>query len=82
MWASGKLFPWKQLPQKLGLHALVCMHWPDAVLFPRQERASHSKPKGVSDLTILESAQVIAALRDTGPYRLHFKSMLNKKSKY
>ncbi|KIM50512.1 hypothetical protein SCLCIDRAFT_34211 [Scleroderma citrinum Foug A] len=44
-----------------------------------QEHASHSKLKGVSDLTILESAQVIAALRDTGPYRLHFKSMLNKK---
>ncbi|KIM56686.1 hypothetical protein SCLCIDRAFT_29355 [Scleroderma citrinum Foug A] len=78
-WASGKLFPWKQLLQKLGQHALVCMHWPDAVLFPGQERASCSKPKGVSDLTILESAQVIAALRDTGPYRLHFKSMLNKK---
>jgi len=58
------------------------MHWPDAVLFPGQERASRSKPKGVSDLTILESAQVIAALRDTGPYRLHFKSMPHKKSEY
>ena len=72
MWASGKL----------GQHALACMHWPDAVLFPGQEHASLSKPKGVSDLNVLESAQVIAAVRDTSPYRLHFKSMPNKKSEY
>jgi len=56
------------------------MNWPDVVLFPGQEHASHSKAKGVSDLTVLESAQVIAALRDTGPHRLHFISMPNKKS--
>ncbi|KAI6016963.1 hypothetical protein BKA83DRAFT_4543516 [Pisolithus microcarpus] len=39
-WASGKLFPWKQLLQKLGQNALVCMNWPDVVLFPRQEHSS------------------------------------------
>ena len=49
------------------------MNWPDAVLFPGQERASRSKSKGVSDLTILECEQVVAALNDTGPYRLYFK---------
>ncbi|KAI6127251.1 hypothetical protein F5141DRAFT_1060829 [Pisolithus sp. B1] len=33
LWATGKLFPWKQLLQKLGHNALVCVNWPDAVLF-------------------------------------------------
>ncbi|KIM57318.1 hypothetical protein SCLCIDRAFT_90238, partial [Scleroderma citrinum Foug A] len=78
-WASGKLFPWKQLPQKLGQNALVCINWPDAVLFPGQECSSRSKPKGISDLTISECTQIVAAIRDTGPHRLHFKSAPNSK---
>ena len=78
-WASGKLFPWKQLPQKLGQNALVCINWPDAVLFPGQECSSCSKPKGISDLTISECTQIVAAIRDTAPHRLHFKSAPNSK---
>lgn len=78
-WASGKLFPWKQLPQKLGQNSLMCMNWPDAVLFPGQERSSRSKPKGISDLTILECTQIVAAIRDSGSHRLHFKSVPNSK---
>ncbi|KAI5982974.1 hypothetical protein EDD15DRAFT_2147551, partial [Pisolithus albus] len=61
------LFPWKQLPQKLGQNALVCVNWPDA-------------PKGISDLTMVECAQIIAAIRDHGPHRLHFKFEPNSKS--
>ncbi|KAI6031035.1 hypothetical protein EDC04DRAFT_2572064 [Pisolithus marmoratus] len=61
-WASGKLFPWKQLLQKLGQNALVCVNWPDEVLFPGQECSSRSKPKGILDLTILECTQIIAAI--------------------
>jgi len=66
------------MPQKLGQSGLVCMHWPDAVLFPGQECASHSKPKGIFDLTVTECTQILAALRDIGPFRLHFKSVPNK----
>ncbi|KIM55283.1 hypothetical protein SCLCIDRAFT_82006, partial [Scleroderma citrinum Foug A] len=69
-WASGKLFPWKQLPQKLGQNSLVCVNWPDGVLFPSQEQ--RSKPKGVSDLSILKCTQVIATIRDHRPHKLHF----------
>ncbi|KIM54151.1 hypothetical protein SCLCIDRAFT_31332 [Scleroderma citrinum Foug A] len=79
-WADGKLFPWKQLPQKLGQHALICVNWPNAVLFPGQECLSHTKPKGISDLTIPECLQVIAVLRDSGPHKLHFKLDPNSKS--
>ncbi|KAI6011169.1 hypothetical protein EDC04DRAFT_2537748, partial [Pisolithus marmoratus] len=52
---------------------LVCVNWPDKVLFPGQERLSHSKPKGILDLTILECTQIIAAIQDNGPHKLHFK---------
>ncbi|KIM56431.1 hypothetical protein SCLCIDRAFT_132760 [Scleroderma citrinum Foug A] len=79
-WASGKLFPWKQLPQKLGQHALICVNWPNAVLFPGQECLSRTKPKGISDLTIPKCMQVIAVLRDSGPHKLHFKLNPNSKS--
>ena len=57
-----ELFPWKQLPQKLGQHALICVNWPNVVLFPGQGCLSCTKPKGISDLTILECMQVIAVL--------------------
>ncbi|KAI6152841.1 hypothetical protein EDD17DRAFT_1447450, partial [Pisolithus thermaeus] len=63
----------------LGQNALVCVNWPDAVLFPGQERLSCSKPKGISDLTMLECTQIIAAIWDHGPYRLHFKFEPNSK---
>jgi len=66
------------MPQKLGQSGLVCMHWPDAVLFPGQECASCSKPKGIFDLTVTECTQILAALCDTGPFRLHFKLVPNK----
>ena len=72
LWASGKLFPWKQLPQRLGQNALVCVNWL-VVLFPGQECSSHSKPKGISDLTIVECTQIVAAIRDNRLHKLHFK---------
>ncbi|KIM52665.1 hypothetical protein SCLCIDRAFT_90312, partial [Scleroderma citrinum Foug A] len=71
-WASGKLLPWKHLPQKLAQNALVCENWPE-VLFPGQERSSRSKPKGISDLTIVECSQIVAATRDNGPHKLQFR---------
>ncbi|KIM57584.1 hypothetical protein SCLCIDRAFT_130146, partial [Scleroderma citrinum Foug A] len=71
-WASGKLFPWKQLLQKFGQNALVCVNWL-AVLFPGQECSSCSKPKGISNLTIVECTQIVTVIRDSGPHRLHFQ---------
>ena len=71
-WASGKLLPWKHLPQKLAQNALVCENWPE-VLFPGQECSSRSKPKGISDLTIVECSQIVAATRDNGPHKLQFR---------
>ncbi|KAI6017670.1 hypothetical protein BKA83DRAFT_14986 [Pisolithus microcarpus] len=38
-----------------------------------------AKPKGISDLTMLECTQIIAAIRDHGPLRLHFKFDPNSK---
>ncbi|KAI6097396.1 hypothetical protein EV401DRAFT_1895520 [Pisolithus croceorrhizus] len=72
-WASWKPFPWKQLLEKLSQNTLVCINWPDVVLFPGQEHLSHRKPKGISDLTMLKFTQIIAAIWDHGPYRLHFR---------
>jgi len=66
-------------PQKLGQHTLICVNWPNAVLFPGQECVSRSKPKGISDLTIPECMQDVAALQDSGPHRLHFKFKPNSK---
>ncbi|KIM60944.1 hypothetical protein SCLCIDRAFT_26273 [Scleroderma citrinum Foug A] len=77
--ALGKLFPWKQLLLKLGQNGVVCENWPD-VLFPRQEPPSHSKPKGISDLLIMECSQIVAAIRDNGPHRLCFRLDLCNKA--
>ncbi|KAI6098462.1 hypothetical protein F5141DRAFT_966190, partial [Pisolithus sp. B1] len=63
----------------LSQNALVCVNWPDVVLFPGQECLSHSKPKGISDLTMLECTQIIAAIQDHRPYSLHFKFEPNSK---
>ncbi|KAI6040752.1 hypothetical protein EDC04DRAFT_2566646, partial [Pisolithus marmoratus] len=58
---------------------LVCVNWPNAVLFLGQEHSSHSKPKGISDLTMLECTQIVTAIQDHGQHRLHFKFDPNSK---
>lgn len=71
-WNTTKTFPWKLLPQKLGQNTLVCENWPE-VLFPGQERPSHGKPKGISDLMKVECQLIVDAIQDKGPRRLQIK---------
>ncbi|KIK11681.1 hypothetical protein PISMIDRAFT_19328 [Pisolithus microcarpus 441] len=57
-WASGRLFPWKNLPKNLARSSVVCYNFPDNVLFP--------------DLTLAECGILIAALTDKSKDGLHF----------
>ncbi|KAI5981523.1 hypothetical protein EDD15DRAFT_2379435 [Pisolithus albus] len=73
-WASGRLFPWKNLPKNLARSSVVCYNFPDNVLFPGEERHPHPKSgsKGISDLTLAECGILIAALTDKSKNGLHF----------
>ncbi|KAI6146624.1 hypothetical protein EDD17DRAFT_1514720 [Pisolithus thermaeus] len=51
MWGSDKLFPWKLMLHHLVSSELVLVNWPEGVMFPGEEHASHTMPKGISDLT-------------------------------
>ncbi|KAI5989987.1 hypothetical protein EDD15DRAFT_2145415, partial [Pisolithus albus] len=73
-WGSGKLFPWKQMLPRLASSELVLVNWPEGVMFPGEERASHTMPKGISDLTRAECSKLLAALNDTEDTRLHIRS--------
>ncbi|KAI6027692.1 hypothetical protein PISMIDRAFT_114137, partial [Pisolithus microcarpus 441] len=66
----------------LSHNALVCVNLPHEVLFPGQEHSSHSKPKGISDLTIQECMQIITAIQDNGPHKLHFRFDLYSKCEW
>ncbi|KAI5988554.1 hypothetical protein EDD15DRAFT_2172450, partial [Pisolithus albus] len=73
-WASGRLFPWKNLPKNLAKSSIVCYNFPDNVLFPGEERQPRPKggSKGISDLTLAECGTLIAALTDKSKHGLHF----------
>ncbi|KIK16805.1 hypothetical protein PISMIDRAFT_15592 [Pisolithus microcarpus 441] len=73
-WASGRLFPWKNLPKSLAKSSIVCYNFPDKVLFPSEERqpCPKSGSKGISDLTLAECGTLIAALTDKSKHGLRF----------
>ncbi|KIK23452.1 hypothetical protein PISMIDRAFT_10935 [Pisolithus microcarpus 441] len=73
-WASGRLFPWKNLPKNLVRSSIVCYNFPDNVLFPGEEQQPHpkSRSKGILDLTLAECGILIAALTDKSKDGLHF----------
>ncbi|KAI6100358.1 hypothetical protein F5141DRAFT_981798, partial [Pisolithus sp. B1] len=73
-WCSGKLFPWKQMLRRLAASELVLVNWPEGVMFPGEERASRTMPKGISDLMRAECSKLLAALNDTEDTRLHIRS--------
>ncbi|KAI6158866.1 hypothetical protein EDD17DRAFT_1763229 [Pisolithus thermaeus] len=50
MWGSGKLFPWKQMLRHLASSELILVNWLEGVMFLGEEHASHTMPKGISDL--------------------------------
>ncbi|KAI6128649.1 hypothetical protein EDD16DRAFT_1472030, partial [Pisolithus croceorrhizus] len=70
-WGSGKLFPWKQMIHRLASSELVLVNWPEGVMFPGEEHASHTMSKGISDLTWVECSKLLAALNDTEDTWLH-----------
>ncbi|KAI6102815.1 hypothetical protein F5141DRAFT_1065438 [Pisolithus sp. B1] len=70
-WGSSKLFPWKQMLHCLASSELVLINWPEGVMFPGEEHASHTMPKGISDLTQAECSKLLAALNDTEDTQLH-----------
>ncbi|KAI6113546.1 hypothetical protein EV401DRAFT_180312 [Pisolithus croceorrhizus] len=44
-------FPMEADARRLAASELVLVNWPEGVMFPGEERASHTMPKGISDLT-------------------------------
>ncbi|KIK20358.1 hypothetical protein PISMIDRAFT_39028, partial [Pisolithus microcarpus 441] len=73
-WASGRLFPWKNLLKSLAKSSIICYNFPDKVLFPGEERqpCPKSGSKGISDLTLVECSTLIATLTDKSKHGLHF----------
>ncbi|KAI5985853.1 hypothetical protein EDD15DRAFT_2133339, partial [Pisolithus albus] len=59
----------------LASSELVLVNWPEGVMFPGEERASRTMPKGISDLTRAECSKLLAALNDTEDTRLHIRSV-------
>ncbi|KAI6115885.1 hypothetical protein F5141DRAFT_1212476 [Pisolithus sp. B1] len=73
-WASGRLFPWKNLPKSLARSSIICYNFPDNILFPSEEQqpCPKSGSKGISDLTLVECRTLIAALTDKSKHGLCF----------
>ncbi|KAF8834521.1 hypothetical protein BDN67DRAFT_985261 [Paxillus ammoniavirescens] len=82
-WASGKLFPWKNLPLKLAKSEIVCYNYPHGASFPGEERQPRPKggSKGISDLTLGECSILVTALSYTGMNGLHFKHIRESKAR-
>ncbi|KIK14387.1 hypothetical protein PISMIDRAFT_17303 [Pisolithus microcarpus 441] len=81
-WGSGKLFPWKQMLCHLASSELILVNWPKGVMFPGEECASHTMPKGISDLMQVECSKLLAALNDTEDTQLHIQSIPWHKGAY
>ncbi|KAI6097712.1 hypothetical protein EDD16DRAFT_1494869 [Pisolithus croceorrhizus] len=66
----------------LASSELILVNWPEGVMFPGEEHASHTMSKGISDLTRVECSKLLAALNDTEDTRLHIQSVLQHKGTY
>ncbi|KAI6021172.1 hypothetical protein EDC04DRAFT_2531203, partial [Pisolithus marmoratus] len=55
----------------LASSELILVNWLEGVMFPGKEQASHTMPKGISDLTWAECSKLLTALNDMGESQLH-----------
>ncbi|KAI6104825.1 hypothetical protein EDD16DRAFT_1748891 [Pisolithus croceorrhizus] len=78
-WCSGKLFPWKQMLRRLAASELVLVNWPEGMMFPGEERASRTMPKGISDLTQAECSKLLAALNHCKHFTIFLLKTFQKK---
>jgi len=62
----------------LASSGLVLVNWPEGVMFPGEEPASRSVPKGISDLSRSECSKLIAALNDPGKTGLRIRRVSHK----